>query len=263
MAGAGSQSTGWEGTLACRTARLGRGPAGGYRSALAPPGTGYTRAPFLPSTVPSMSQLFVVHSGNPQRRLLAQAVAILRSGGLIVYPTDSCYALGCCIGNKEAMERIRRIRRLGGEHNFTLVCGDLSELGAYAKVDNSAFRLIKTLTPGPYTFILQATREVPRRLQHPRRRTIGLRMPDNRVAARLLEGLGEPLMSSTLILPGDDLPLGEPEAIRDRLQDDVDLVIDGGHCGHRPTTVVDLTGGSPEVLREGLGSLEGLEGDRR
>ena len=208
-----------------------------------------------------MSQLFVVHSGNPQRRLLAQAVAILRSGGLIVYPTDSSYALGCCLGNKEAMERIRRIRgvRLGGDHNFTLVCGDLSELAAYARVDNPAYRLIKALTPGPYTFILRATREVPRRLQHPRRRTIGLRMPDHRVAARLLEGLGEPLMSSTLILPGEDMPLGEPEEIRDRLQHDVDLVIDGGHCGHRPTTVIDLTGGSPEVLREGVGPVDGLE----
>lgn len=205
-----------------------------------------------------MSQLFVVHPSNPQRRLLAQAVAILRSGGLIVYPTDSCYALGCCIGNKEAMERMRRIRRLERGHNFTLVCGDLSELATYAKVDNSAFRLIKSLTPGPYTFILPATREVPRRLQHPSRRTIGLRMPDHRVAARLLEGLGEPLMSSTLILPGDDVPLGEPETMRERLQHDIDLVIDGGHCGHRPTTVIDLTAGEPSVLREGLGPLDGL-----
>ncbi len=205
-----------------------------------------------------MSQLFVVHPSNPQRRLLAQAVAILRTGGLIVYPTDSCYALGCCIGNKGAMERMRRIRRLDGDHNFTLLCGDLSELATYARVDNSAFRLIKSLTPGPYTFILPATREVPRRLQHPRRRTIGLRMPDHRVAARLLEGLGEPLMSSTLMLPGDDVPLGEPETMRERLQHEVDLVIDGGHCGHHPTTVIDLTGGAPSVLREGLGPLDGL-----
>ena len=218
----------------------------------------YSRAPPpRPSPDSTVTQLFVVHPSNPQRRLLAQAVAILRSGGLIVYPTDSCYALGCCIGNKEAMERIRRIRRLGGDHNFTLVCGDLSELAAYAKVDNTAFRLIKSLTPGPYTFILPATREVPRRLQHPSRRTIGLRMPDHRIALRLLEDLGEPLMSSTLILPGDDLPLGEPEAMRERLEHDVDLVIDGGHCGHRPTTVIDLTGGSPELLREGLGPFEG------
>ena len=205
-----------------------------------------------------MTQHFVVHPSNPQRRLLAQAVAILRSGGLIVYPTDSCYAFGCCIGNKEAMERIRRIRRLGGGHNFTLVCGDLSELATYAKVDNSAFRLIKSLTPGPYTFILLATREVPRRLQHPRRRTIGLRMPDHRIASRLLEGLGEPLMSSTLILPGDELPSSEPEAMRDRLEHEIDLVIDGGLCGHRPTTVIDLTGGSPVVRRKGLGAFEGV-----
>ena len=218
----------------------------------------YSR-PLEPSPVSVVTQLFVIHPSNPQRRLLAQAVAILRSGGLVVYPTDSCYALGCCIGNKEAMERIRRIRRLGGDHNFTLVCGDLSELAACAKVDNSAFRLIKSLTPGPYTFILPATREVPRRLQHPRRRTIGLRMPEHRIALRLLEGLGEPLMSSTLILPGDDLPLGEPEAIRERLEHDVDLVIDGGHCGHRPTTVIDLTSGSPVLLRKGLGPFEGAE----
>ena len=220
-------------------------------------GHGLYSRPFRFSTVAAVTQLFVVHPSNPQRRLLAQAVAILRSGGLIVYPTDSCYAFGCCIGNKEAMERIRRIRRLGGDHNFTLVCGDLSELAAHARVDNSAFRLIKSLTPGPYTFILPATREVPRRLQHSRRRTIGLRMPDHRIASRLLEDLGEPLMSSTLILPGDELPLGEPEAMRDRLRNDVDLIIDGGHCGHRPTTVIDLTGGSPVLLREGLGPFEG------
>ena len=207
---------------------------------------------------PILSQLFAVHPGNPQRRLLAQAVAILRSGGLIVYPTDSCYALGCCIGNKEAMERIRRIRRLGGEHNFTLLCADLSELAAYARIDNPAFRLIKSLTPGPYTFILKATREVPRRLQHPRRRTIGLRVPEHRIATRLLEGLGEPLTSSTLILPGDTLPLSEPLAMRQHLQHDVELVIDGGHCGHRPTTVIDLTGGAPAILREGRGPVAGL-----
>lgn len=200
-----------------------------------------------------MSQFFVVHPDNPEPRLLTRAVAVLRTGGLIAYPTDSCYALGCCIGNKGAMDRIRRIRRLGSEHNFTLVCCDLSELAAYARVDNPAFRLLKSLTPGPYTFLLQATRDVPRRLQHPRRKTIGLRVPDHRVAARLLEGLGEPLMSSTLILPGDTLPLTDPETMRERLRNEVDLVIDGGPCGHRPTTVIDLTGASPVVRREGLG----------
>ena len=204
-----------------------------------------------------MSQFFVVHPGNPEPRLLTRAVAVLRAGGLIVYPTDSCYALGCCIGDKAAMERIRRIRCLGSEHNFTLVCCDLSELATYAQVDNPAFRLLKSLTPGPYTFILGATRDVPRRLQHPRRKTIGLRVPDHRVALRLLEGLGEPLMSSTLILPGEALPLTEPETMRERLGNAVDLVIDGGHCGHQPTTVIDLTGDSPVVRREGLGPFPG------
>ena len=229
------------------------GPRSRLRSTAA--NAGYTRAP-LPLPASAVTQLFVLHPSNPQRRLLAQAVAILRSGGLIAYPTDSCYALGCCIGNKEAMDRIRRIRRLGGDHNFTLVCGDLSELATYAKVDNSAFRLIKSLTPGPYTFVLPATREVPRRLQHPRRRSIGLRVPDHPIARRLLEGLGEPVMSSTLILPGDDLPLGEADAMRERLAHEVDLIIDGGPCGHRPTTVIDLTRGSPVLLREGLGPFE-------
>ena len=186
-------------------------------------------------------------------------MAMVRAGGVIVYPTDSCYALGCYIGDKAAMDRIRRIRKLDQHHNFTFVCRDLSELGAYAKVDNPSYRLIKALTPGPYTFILKATREVPRRLQNPRRKTIGLRVPANTVAQTLLESLGEPLMSSTLILPGEDMPMVDPEEMRERLAGQVDLIIDGGHCGHEPTTVVDLTEGESRVLRAGLGDTSVLE----
>ena len=200
-----------------------------------------------------MSQFFQIHPENPQPRLIEKAVDIIRQGGVIVYPTDSGYALGCHLGDKNAQERIRRIRQLDDKHNFTLVCRDLSELATYAKVDNSAYRLIKSLTPGPYTFILSATREVPRRLQNPRRKTIGLRVPDNRIAQALLETLGEPLMSSTLILPGEEMPLTDPYDIRDTLEHSLDLIIDGGYCGFEPTTVVDLTGDAPVVLREGLG----------
>jgi len=206
-----------------------------------------------------MSQFFQIHPGNPQLRLISQAVTIVRSGGLIIYPTDSCYALGCHIGDKSAMERIRRIRKVDERHNFTLVCRDLSEISNYAKVDNAAYRLLKSLTPGPYTFILKATREVPRRLQNPRRKTIGLRVPGNSIARALLENLGEPLISSTLILPGDDLPMTEPEAIRDQLGDQIELVIDGGNCGLEPTTVLDLTEGTPRVMRRGRGDVRGIE----
>lgn len=206
-----------------------------------------------------MSQFFQIHPGNPQPRLISQAVTIVRSGGLIIYPTDSCYALGCHIGDKSAMERIRRIRKVDERHNFTLVCRDLSEISNYAKVDNAAYRLLKSLTPGPYTFILKATREVPRRLQNPRRKTIGLRVPGNSIARALLENLGEPLISSTLILPGDDLPMTEPELIRDQLGDQVELVVDGGNCGLEPTTVLDLTEGTPRVMRRGRGDVRGIE----
>ena len=202
-----------------------------------------------------MSQFFQIHPDNPQPRLIDKAVEIIRQGGVIAYPTDSGYALGCHLGDKHAQERIRRIREVDDKHNFTLVCRDLSELATYAKVDNTAYRLIKSLTPGPYTFILAATREVPRRLQNPKRKTIGLRVPDNRIAQALLEALGEPLMSSTLILPGDDMPLTDPYDIRDTLEHSLDLVIDGGYCGFEPTTVVDLTGDAPVVLREGLGDV--------
>ena len=206
-----------------------------------------------------MSQFFQIHTGNPQPRLISQAVAIVRSGGLIIYPTDSCYALGCHIGDKSAMERIRRVRDVDERHNFTLVCRDLSEIANYARVDNSAYRLLKSLTPGPYTFILKATREVPRRLQNPRRKTIGLRVPDNSIARALLESLGEPLISSTLILPGDDIPMTDPDEIRDQLGSHVELVIDGGNCGLEPTTVLDLTEETPRVMRQGRGEVRGIE----
>ena len=203
-----------------------------------------------------MSQFFALHPDNPQARLLRKAVNILKEGGVIVYPTDSGYALGCNLGNKAALERIRRLRQLDKNHNMTLVCRDLSQLGTYARVSNSIFRLLKAFTPGSYTFILNATHEVPRLMLHPKRKTLGLRVPDNMIALSLLECMEAPLMSSTLILPGAKAPLSEPEAIRDILGDQVDLVIDGGHCGQEPTTVVDLTGDYPEILREGKGDPE-------
>ncbi len=206
-----------------------------------------------------MSQFFQIHPDNPQQRLIDQAVDIINGGGVIVYPTDSGYALGCHIGDKSAMERIRSIRQVDDKHNFTLVCRDLSELALYAKVDNTAYRLIKNHTPGPYTFILKATKEVPQRLRNPKRKTIGLRVPENHIAMALLGTLGEPLMSSTLILPGDDMPLTDPYDIRDTLERSLDLVIDGGYCGFEPTTVVDLTGELPVITRQGLGSPEGLD----
>lgn len=205
-----------------------------------------------------MSQFFQIHPDNPQPRLIKQAVEILRGRGVIAYPTDSAYALGCLIGEKSAMERIRRIRRLDDEHNFTLMCRDLSELGTYARVDNSVYRLLRQHTPGPYTFILKATGEVPRRLMHPKRRTIGLRVPDNAVTLALLEALDQPLMSVTLILPGDDLPMTDPHDIRQALEHQVDLVIDGGYCGLEPTTVVDLVELPPVVRRQGLGDASSL-----
>ena len=192
-----------------------------------------------------MSQFFTIHPENPQLRLIRQAVEIVRAGGVIVYPTDSAYALGCQIGDKKALDRIRQIRQLDKHHNFTLMCRDLSELSAYAKVDNQVFRLLKTYTPGPYTFILDATAEVPRRLMHPKRKTIGLRVPGNPIALALLEELGEPLMSVTLIMPTDEYPLTDPYDIRDTLEHHVDLIVDGGYCGLEATTVVDLSGEVP------------------
>ncbi|MDH3559805.1 MAG: L-threonylcarbamoyladenylate synthase [Gammaproteobacteria bacterium] len=205
-----------------------------------------------------MSQFFQIHPDNPQLRLIHRAVEIVRNDGLIVYPTDSSYALGCHVGDKRGMERIRRIRALGNQHNFTLVCRDLSEIATYARVNNSAYRLLKSLTPGPYTFILQATHEVPRRLQNPKRKTIGIRVPDHPIVQALLDELGEPLMSSTLILPGKELPETDADEMREHLEHDVDLMIDGGHCGFEPTTVIDMTGDVPRVARQGCGAVEGL-----
>ena len=200
-----------------------------------------------------MSQLFYIHPDNPQPRLISQCVEVLRKGGVIVYPTDSGYALGCMLGEKNDMERICRIRNLDSNHNFTLVCRDLSEISTYAFVDNTAFRLIKNNTPGHYTFILKATKEVPRRLMSEKRKTIGLRVPSNPIALDLLAALGEPLMSTTLMLPGNDFAESDPEEIQDALGKVVDLVIHGGFLGQQPTTVIDLTEDSPEVVRVGAG----------
>ena len=206
-----------------------------------------------------MSQFFRIHPDNPQQRLIHKTVEMLRSGAVIVYPTDSAYALGCHLGDKKALDRIRRIRQVDDKHNFTLVCRSLTDISTYAKVDNAVYRLLNSNTPGPYTFILNATREVPRRLLHPKRRTIGLRIPDNNIAQELLEELGEPIMSSTLILPGETLPMVDAEEIRDHLEHQVDLVIDGGHTGFEPTTVVDLSGDQPEIVRQGCGEAAPFE----
>jgi tRNA threonylcarbamoyl adenosine modification protein (Sua5/YciO/YrdC/YwlC family) len=205
-----------------------------------------------------MSQFFQIHPVNPQLRLIRHAVDIIRGDGVIAYPTDSSYALGCRIGDKRGIECIRRIRGLDDSHDFSLVCRDLSEIALYAKVDNSAYRLLKSLTPGPYTFILRATHEVPRRLQNPKRKTIGIRVPDHPICQALLDELGEPLMSSTLILPGSDVPETDAEEIRERLEHELDLVIDGGNCSLEPTTVVDMIDGVPTVVRVGLGPVEDL-----
>ena len=200
-----------------------------------------------------MAQYFEIHPVNPQLRLIRQAVEILRRGGVVAYPTDSSYALGCHLGDKDAMERIRRIRQLTDKHNFTLVCADLSQVAQYARVGNADFRLLKAHTPGAYTFILEASREVPRRLQHAKRRTIGLRVPDHAVVWALLAELGEPIMSVTLMLPGDELPLSDAHEIRERLEHQVDLVIDAGHCDLEPTTVVALEDGVATLRRVGKG----------
>ncbi|MBN6060094.1 L-threonylcarbamoyladenylate synthase [Aggregatibacter actinomycetemcomitans] len=203
-----------------------------------------------------MSQFFYIHPENPQVRLINQAVEILRNGGVVVYPTDSGYALGCMIGDKYAMDRIVHIRQLPEGHNFTLVCSDLSELSTYSLVTNSAYRLIKNNTPGRYTFILTATKELPRRLMTSKRKTIGIRVPDNQIALDLLKALGEPILSCSLMLPNEEhLTQSDPEEIRDRLEHQVDLIIHGGYLGQEPTTVVDLTGDTPVILREGSGAV--------
>ncbi len=199
-----------------------------------------------------MAQFFAIHPENPQERLVKQAAEIMRQGGVIVYPTDSCYALGCQMGNKEAMERILAIRKIDLKHHLTLMCADLSELGTYAKVDNSQFRQLKAATPGAYTFILPATKEVPNRTLHPKRKTIGLRVPDNQIALALLAELGEPMLSCTLMLPEETEPQTDPYEIRNLLEHAVDLIIDGGWCGTEPTTVIDMTNGT-ELIRQGAG----------
>ncbi|QFI38605.1 threonylcarbamoyl-AMP synthase [Moritella marina ATCC 15381] len=200
-----------------------------------------------------MSQFFYVHPDNPQARLISQAVTILRDGGVIIYPTDSGYALGCHTGDKAALERICKIRKLDKDHNFTLLCRDLSELSSYARVDNSAYRALKNNTPGPYTFIFKGTKEVPRRLMNPKRKTIGIRVPDNAIALALLESLGEPMMSTSLILPGNEGTEFDPEAIRDQLENHVDLIINGGYLGEQATTVIDYSEGNAVLLRQGAG----------
>lgn len=205
-----------------------------------------------------MAQYFVVHPTHPQARLVRRAAEIVRGGGLIAYPTDSCYALGCHLGDAAAQARLRRVRGVDAKHHLTLMCRSLSEISAYALVDNAQFQTLKLATPGPYTFILRATREVPRRLQHPRRKTIGVRVPAHAVAQALLEALGEPMLSSTLILPQAAEPLADAAKIRAALEHALDLVIDSGSCGTVPSTVVDLTGGEAVVLRRGRGALERL-----
>ena len=205
-----------------------------------------------------MAQLFSVHPVDPQVRSLRQAAQILDHGGVGAIPTDSCYALACHLDDKAAVDRIRHIRRIDERHLLTLMCRDLSDIGLYAKVDNRQYRLLKNATPGPYTFILEATREVPRRLSHPSRKTIGLRVPDHRVASGLLDVLGQPLLTTTLQLPGDEMPLNDPEDIRDRLDSLIDFVLDAGACGIEPTTIVDLTGADAVLVRQGKGAVEAL-----
>jgi len=205
-----------------------------------------------------VAKFIEVHPDNPQPRRVTEIVETIREGGLIAYPTDSSYAFGCHIGDKRAMDRIRRIRRTDKDHNFTLVCSDLSEISTYARVDNWAYRMLKSMTPGPYTFILPATREVPKRLQHPKRRTIGLRVPDHPLVRAVLQELGEPIMSSTLLLPGDDLPLTDPHDIEERIGHEIDLIIDAGPTGIEPTSVIDLSEDRVEVLRVGRGDVSAL-----
>jgi len=204
----------------------------------------------------SMTEIIEIHPVNPQSRIIRQIAEIIRNGGVIAYPTDSSYALGCHLGDRDALERIRRIRQADKHHNFTLVCRDLSEIATYARVENWAYRLLKSLTPGPYTFILKATREVPRRLQNPRRKTIGIRVPNHPVTQAILGELGEPLMSSTLLLPGEEYPPSNAIEALDKLTGRVDVVVDAGPCGMEPTTVVDLEGGAPVILRRGKGDID-------
>ncbi len=205
-----------------------------------------------------MTRYFEIHPVNPQKRLIQNAVSIVRGGGVIAYPTDSCYALGCHIGDKTALQRIQKIRRLDKKHNLTLLCRDLAEIGTYAKVQNSSFRLMKAATPGPYTFLLMATQGVPKRLQHPKRKTIGVRVPDNQIILDLLEELGEPMLSTSLILPGNSLPMTDPVEIGEKLCGQIDLIIDGGACGLDATTVVDIADGQAVIVRQGMGDISAI-----
>lgn len=205
-----------------------------------------------------MADVFKVHPETPQKRLLHRVSECLRSGGVIVYPTDSSYAVGCGLGEKDALERIRAIRHFDKDHLFTLLCRDLSEIAVYAKVDNWAFRMLKNATPGPYTFVLRATHEVPRRLQHPKRKTIGLRVPNHAIALGIVETLGTPIMTATLRSPVDDAPISDPETARQHFEKLVDVIVDGGACGVQPTTLIDLSEDAPKVLREGKGELEAI-----
>lgn len=208
-----------------------------------------------------MARYLAIHPDDPQPRLLAQAADAVRAGGVVAIPTDSCYALGCRLGDKDAVERIRQIRAVDDRHHLTLMCRDLSEIAQFARVDNAQYRLLKATTPGSYTFILEGTKELPRRVLHPKRKTIGLRVPDHHVAQALLAELGEPLLTSTLMLPGDEAPLTEGWEIQDRLDSQLEVILDGGYCGTEPTTILDLTSLPPELVRAGRGSLEpfGLE----
>ena len=204
------------------------------------------------------SEYFHIHPDNPQPRNIKQAADIINRGGVVIYPTDSSYAIGCHMSDKSAIDKIRQIRGVGEKHPFTLVCRDLSDIAKYAVVDNINYRLIKSLSPGPYTFVLEATRELPRRVKHPKRKTIGIRIPDNAIAQRLLEELDQPIVSSTLILPDEEFPMTDPYFIRAALEARVAVILDGGFCGHEPTTVVDLTSSPPSVLREGKGEIDWL-----
>jgi len=203
-----------------------------------------------------MSQFFQIHPENPQLRLIRGAVDIIKQGGVVIYPTDSCYALGCQIGDKKAVDRIRQIRQLDDKHNFTLMCRDMGEMSEYGMIDNIAYRLIKSITPGPYTFILPAMKSVPKRLLHPKRKTIGVRVPDNAVALALLEELGEPILSSTLLLPGEEYPMIDPYDMKDSIGNQVDLVVDGGYCGMEPTSVIEILEEGPVLVRRGKGADE-------
>jgi len=206
-----------------------------------------------------MSQFFYVHPDNPQQRLIDQAITIVNKGGVIIYPTDSGYAIGCQLDNKAALERICRIRDIDKEHNFTLMCSDLAQISNYAKFDNQCFRALRNNTPGPYTFIFRATREVPKRVQNPKRKTVGLRVPDNKIAHALLASLGEPILSTSLILPGELITESDPDLIRDKLEKHVDLIVNGGHLGETPTTVIDMSDGEFKLIRQGAGDVTPFE----